>query len=982
MNNSTKFNKLVPSFNKIILIKGKIMSLKSTYRLIGTIVFLISATVLFLTVQPSVSFWDPGEISAASYSLQVPHPPGGPLWLIIGRFFSMIPFAHNIGYRINTVSVLAGAFSVLILYLSAVKLIESYRGKNYKDIPDALITYISAATGALAFAFCDTFWFNAVESNYFAVSTLLFSLVVWLMMDWYEKADVKSNEKYIILMAYLIGLSTGVHLMSVLAVLTFISVVVMRKYVTDDEMYKKSAYLFLIHIGILLVIAIGLWASQTSTIPPTSEQFHAFDSKFKWIMLGVSAIFMGASWKKVFNRNSFYVPLMIGAVVLAVAYPGVVKIFPSFLLAIGGPDVATNLLILVIILAVLIYVTFWSAKKNKQILHVASLSLLFTLLGFTTYAMIIIRSSQHTPMNENSPDNFKKLMYYLGREQYGDFPIFERRFSQEPNQQGIYTNYSSDLDFIWRYQLNHMFNRYLLWNFAGKISTNQDAGVKWSQLYGIPFLIGLLGLYFHFRKDWKMASAWLILFIFMGYLIAFYQNQQQPQPRDRFYFYPGAFFVFAVWIAIGIREIAGLIIEKIKNPSTARTAVFACLGLGLLLIPGNMLRTNYFSHDRSHNWLPWDFSYNLLQSCKPNAILFTNGDNDTFPLWYLQDVEGVRQDIRVVCLSLANTDWYNLQLKNNSPYGAMKVKFGMSNDEIKQLQPIQWQPQVISIPVSKEAIKEFNVTDTSVIKNGDITFTMNNTLQFGDVKAIRIQDQVVLDIVKNNLWDRPIYFASTCSQDCFIGMDNYLDMEGLASRLVPEKLIGANDVNPDITYKDLFDINPSYSKTYLPGFKFRGVNDKRVFFDETETRLIQNYRNVYVRLAYYYLNVAKNDSLCIATLDQMDKIIPKSNIDIDYRFLYDIGNLYYAAGDTSKYKLIAADVEKQALQNLDVSANDLQSPYNAYSILERIYVNLKEYDKAIGILQRLETYYPNAGGIKTEIQQLQQMKQANAALKK
>jgi tetratricopeptide (TPR) repeat protein len=312
----------------------------------------------------------------------------------------------------------------------------------------------------------------------------------------------------------------------------------------------------------------------------------------------------------------------------------------------------------------------------------------------------------------------------------------------------------------------------------------------------------------------------------------------------------------------------------------------------------------------------------------------------------------------------------------------MKVKFGMSNDEIKQLQMIQWQPQVISIPVSKEAIKEFNVTDTSVIKNGDITFTMNNTLQFGDVKAIRIQDQVVLDIVKNNLWDRPIYFASTCSQDCFIGMDNYLDMEGLASRLVPEKLIGANDVNANITYKDLFDINPSYSKTYLPGFKFRGVNDKRVFFDETETRLIQNYRNVYVRLAYYYLNVAKNDSLCIATLDQMDKIIPKSNIDIDYRFLYDIGNLYYAAGDTSKYKLIAADVEKQALQNLDVSANDLQSPYNAYSILERIYVNLKEYDKAIGILQRLETYYPNAGGIKTEIQQLQQMKQANAALKK
>ncbi len=950
------------------------MNLKSVYRLIGTIVFLISATVLFMTVQPSVSFWDPGEISAASYSLQVPHPPGGPLWLIVGRFFSMIPFAHNIGFRINTVSVLAGAFSILLLYLTAVKLIESYRGRNYKDIPDALITYISASIGALAFAFCDTFWFNAVESNYFAVSTLLFSLVIWLMMDWYEKAEVKTNEKYIIMMAYLIGLSSGVHLMSVLAILTFISVVVMRKYVTDDEQYKKSAYIFLIHAGILLLFAIGLWSSQTSTTAPTSDQFHAFDSKFKWVMIGVSAIYMGALWKKIFNRNSFYIPILIGGLVLGIAYPGIVKGFPALLLALGGSDIITNLLILIVILAIVIYVTFWSARNKKEILHIASLSLLFTLLGFTTYAMIIIRSNEHTPMNENSPDNFKKLMYYLDREQYGDFPIFERRFSQEPNQQGIYTNYSSDLDFMWRYQINHMFNRYLLWNFAGKISTDQDAGVKWDQLFAIPLLIGLFGLYFHFKKDWKMASAWLILFIFMGYLIAFYQNQQEPQPRDRFYFYPAAWFVFAVWIAIGVREIAGLIMDKIKDPSTAKTAVFACLGLSLLLIPGNMLRTNFFSHDRSNNWLPWDFSYNLLQSCKPNAILFTNGDNDTFPLWYLQDVEGVRRDIRVVCLSLANTDWYDLQLKNESPYGAMKINLGMSDQDIKALQPVQWEPQIVTVPVSKKEISKFGVTDTSVINNGKISFTMNNTLQFGDVKAIRIQDIIVRNIVENNTWDRPIYFASTCSQDCFIGMDNYLQMQGLASQLVPEKLIGANDVNADITMKDLFNLNPSYSKSYLPGFKFRGINDKNVFFDQTETRLIQNYRNVYVRLAYYYINSEKNNSMCIKTLNKMEQVIPRNIVPIDYRFLYDIGNLYYAAGDTAQYKIVSADVEKEALNHLDVTANDLQSPYNAYSILERTYMNLKEYDKAIGILQKLEVYYPNASGIKSEIQQIQQMK--------
>ena len=284
-----------------------------------------------------------------------------------------------------------------------------------------------------------------------------------------------------------------------------------------------------------------------------------------------------------------------------------------------------------------------------------------------------------------------------------------------------------------------------------------------------------------------MGSAWLILFIFMGYLIMFYQNQQQPQPRDRFYFYPGALLVFAACIAVGVREIIELVMKKIKDPSLGRTTAFACLGVFLLLIPGNMLRTNYFTHDRSKNWLPWDFAYNLLQSCKPNGILFTNGDNDTFPLWYLQDVEGVRTDIRVVCLSLANTDWYNEQLKDTSPYGALKVKFSMTDDMIAQLSPMEWKTQAVSVPVSKDAIKEFNVTDTSIIKSGQLTWVMKPTLEIGDDSGIRIQDIVVRDIIQNNTWDRPIYFASTCSPDCYIGLDDYLRTEGLATRLVPQK---------------------------------------------------------------------------------------------------------------------------------------------------------------------------------------------------
>ncbi len=959
------------------------MTVKLVRRLIGAFVFLLSTVILFLTVQPSVSFWDPGEISASSYSMMVPHPPGGPLWLIIGRVFSMIPFAANIGFRINTVSVLAGSFSILILYFIIIKLIENYRGKEYKNSTDAIITYISALIGALAFAFCDTFWFNAVESNYFSLSTLLFSLVVWLMMIWNDHADEPGSEKYIILMAYLIGLSFGVHLMSVLAIFTFVFVVVMKKYVTDDETYKKTAYIFLIHLGIVLIIAIGLWSSQTSTTPPTPEEYKAFDSKFVWIMLGISALFMGAFWKKIFHKNSFYIPIIVAGVILLLAYPGVVKGFPGLLLAIGGAGVVFNIIIFAAILGILVYVIYWSAKNKKSILNFAATALLFTLLGFTTYAMIIIRSNQNPPMNENWPDNFHKLMYYLDREQYGDFPILKRRFSAEPHQQGIYTNYSSDLDFMWRYQIDHMFNRYLGWNFIGKVSTIQDSGVKWSQLYGIPFFLGLIGLYFLFRKDWKMASAWLILFIFMGYMIAFYQNQQQPQPRDRFYFYPGAFFVFAAWISVGTRELVELIREKLKNNSLSKYAVFGALGLGILLIPGNMLRTNYFTHDRSRNWLPWDFSYNLLQSCKPNAILFTNGDNDTFPLWYLQDVEGVRRDIRVVCLSLANTDWYNEQLKNTSPYGAEKVKFSLTDDMIKQLSPIEWKTQMVSIPVSKDVIKKFsstdvsvlNVQDTSVLNSGDITFRMNPTIEIGGIKGIRIQDIVVKDIVENNLWDRPIYFASTCSPDCYIGMDDYLEMEGLASRLVPIKRNGPVYVNSKITSADLFNMNPSYSTTYKTGFKFRGINDKSIFYDETETRLIQNYRNTFINLAYYYKNVVNDNAMCVKTLDMMEKEIPRSVVEMDYRILYDVANIYYSAGAIDRFKQLTSDIEPIALQNLNISMEDLQSPYNSFSMLERIYVNLKEYDKAIGILQKLQNMMPNAGGVQQEIDRLKQMEQ-------
>ena len=945
-------------------------------RIIGAFVFLISFIVLLLTVQVSVSFWDPGEISAASYSLMVPHPPGGPFWLMIGRIFSMIPFANDVGFRINLVSVFSGALTVLLLYLIVIRIIEHYKKEKYSDFSDKLLTYLSAAVGALALSFCDTFWFNATESNYFALSTLLFALVVWLMMLWLEKYETPGNEKYIILMAYIIGIATGVHLMSVLAILTFIGIVVMKKFVTDEEMYKKSGYIFLLHMGILALIALALWASQKSSQPPSTTQYEAFDSKFRWIMIGVSIVYVGVLWKQVFNKNSFYFPIAVGGVFLAIAYPGVVKLFPALLLAIGGPGLSTNLMIFLIILAALIYLVYWTNKNKKSILNLAALALLFTLLGFTSYCMIIIRSNENTPMDENSPNNFNDLVYYLNREQYGDFPIFKRRFSNDPMHRDIYTNYSSDLDFLLNYQINHMFNRYLLWNYAGRESTVQDSSVDWSELWGIPFFIGLIGIYFHFRKDWKTASWFLILFIFMGYLTAFYQNQQQPQPRERDYFYAGAYFVFAIWIAIGAKELIELIVSKIKGLRLKNIAAYAVMAILIVLIPIHMLHANYFTHDRSKNWLPWDLSYNLLQSCKPDAILFTGGDNDTFPLWYLQYVEGIRRDVRVVCLSLANTNWYLEQLKNTEPYGAKKVKFQMSDAQLENIEVTEWEPHAVSIPVSKADIQKFDVTDSSVIKSGSISFRVPNTIQFGNVKGIRVQDMAVLDIVRSNSWDRPIYFASTCGRDSYIGLDDYLKLEGLTYRIVPQKSPEQTDyLDVSLLQKEFLrpDSSITISKDYSPGFLFRGLRNKNIFYTDMEDGLIQNYRNIFVRLASYYQYDIQNNKLALRTLDIMEKKIPREIISMDYRLLYNVGNIYFNAGDYDKFKKIALEIEPSAISNLKNSVYQTNSPYNSFSMLTDIYLKLKQYGKAVDILNQLKSYYPNDTGLNKEIERIKQM---------
>ncbi len=1001
------------------------MNVKRFERIIGSCVFLFSLTVLYKTVQPSVSFWDCGEVSAAAFGMQIPHPPGSPFMTLMGRFFSMLPTAANYGLRINYLSVLTGGLTVLMLYSIIVKLIENYNGRNYANVQNALFTYMSAAVGALAFSFSHSFWFNGTESEIYALNTTIFAAIIYVGMVWNEKADNQDAAKYLFLLSYLIGISTALRMFGILAIITVVMIIMYRKYDTDEKAYKLTGYIFLGHFALMLLIALVLWANEVGSTAPSIEEYKDYDTQFKIIMFVVSAAIIGIFRKKLLNKNSIYLAFFIGVIAKYIIYPGIVMKIPEFLGLIAGDNTGTAITLFTAIFVLLGTVIYFAHANKQEMLFTIATCVLFIMIGWTTYATILIRANQNTPMNENAPRDFAGFLSYLNREQYGDFPTFKRRFSQEQGQQGIYdpAKYSSDLSFVWKYQVNHMMTRYILWTYGGRSSWHQDAGPDvWpfngvanvfgalcnlkfegdghNSFFGIPFLVGLLGIYFHFRKDWKMAVAFLILFLFTTYLFAFYQNQQEPQPRERDKFYAAGGFAFAVWIGIAVKGLLDLVEQKIATVSLSRTLSWIIVGVLFLFIPGRMLQANYREHDRSKNWIPWDLAYNQLQSCAPNAILFTNADNDTFPLWYLQDVEGIRTDIRIVNLSLANTPWYVQQLKNQEPHGAMKVKLSFSDEMLNEqnYRPVQWEPQMDSLMVPPDYFKksvnhnnyaglspkakallqdEYNIKDSTILRAGKIVWRVDNTVTFGGIKALRAQDLLVKDIIEQNNWERPIYFALTCSGDCKVGLDEYMKLEGIAYRLVPERCqanIG-DMVNEQILNSQLFSGSQGFSKVYEPGFKFRGLNDTAIFLDDNQERFLQMYRNAFLRMALHSFNNGHQDK-CLNVLDEMEKTIPQAHCPMEYYTAYDISRLYRACGEIRKAEYLESQVETVVQKILERSSTNT-APYD---ILIRMYEKRKDYDKLIALFTRLQARSPEDAGIRQTIEKYRALKfAANSA---
>nr|MDA3779596.1 DUF2723 domain-containing protein [Bacteroidales bacterium] len=671
---------------------------KSYNKVFGWLAFFIAAIVYTLTLEPTASLWDCGEFIATAFRLEVGHPPGAPLFMILARFFTIFSVPENAAKMVNFLSALASAFTIMFLFWTITHFAKKIiiKDDNNYSINNIIAILGSGFVGAMAYTFSDTFWFSAVEAEVYATSSLFTAVVFWAILKWENEAGKKYSNRWIVLIAYLVGLSIGVHLLNLLAIPAIVFVYYFKKY----KVSKKGIFN-------ALVISVVILASIMYIIIP-----------------GVIKV---ASWFELLFVNGFGLPYNSGVIFYAI-----------------------------FLIAIIVVSLRYTIKHNKVILNTLVLGITVILIGYSSFSMVVIRSLADPPMDQSNPDNVFSLLSYINREQYGDRPLFYGQSYNAPvssrkqgkavykKQDGKYKivanktkikydsrftsffprMYSSDkkhikdykswvdikgktisvygnnrktekrvvpslannIAFFVKYQVGYMYLRYFMWNFAGRQNDIQGHGgiLKGNWISGIPFvdnarlgsqenlpehmknnkarniyyflplLLGLAGLLLQYRKNKKDFVVVMMLFILTGLAIVVYLNQYPHQPRERDYAFAGSFYSFAIWIGLGVLALFELFKKKLPGKSSSITAVI----ISLLAVPTIMACENWDDHDRSDLYATRDFGYNYLNTCKKDAIIFTNGDNDTFPLWYAQEVEGIRTDVRVVNLSYLRADWY------------------------------------------------------------------------------------------------------------------------------------------------------------------------------------------------------------------------------------------------------------------------------------------------------------------------------------
>lgn len=978
------------------------LTYKQINNLSGWLVFAISTLVYILTVEQTASFWDPGEFVAVSYKLQVPHPPGAPFMLLVYRMFGFLALGDplQVAYWMNIGSALFSGFTILFLFWSITlmgkRLFSVVEGEETKGQTIALMG--AGMVGALVYTFTDSFWFSAVEAEVYAMSSFFTAIVIWAFLKWDVIKDPKEENRWLVFIAYLVGLSIGVHLLNLVTLPALALIYYFKKYSNPN---LKGGIVAMFLGGVALIIINN------------------------FIIPGLPSL---AGSMEIWMVNSLGLPFGSGIVFFG-------------LLFIGALVIAFRI----------------SIQREMAVFNTILLSLTFILIGYGSYALIVVRANQDPVINENAPKDIISYVSYLKREQYGYRPllhgqyftatlvdqeegdpiymkgknsyeivdydlrntydpekttILPRIYSTQESHKRIYRSklgikegqeptFGDNLYFMFSHQLGHMYWRYFLWNFSGRESDFSDANwiglgdalsdnfpdyIKENKAHNnylmLPLILGLVGFFFQAKKDQKYFYVNLMLFLMMGVVLVLYLNSPPIEPRERDYIYVGSFYAFAIWIGLGALALAHGLNKFTKNLATAGLAAT----LLTLPIAGLMASENWDDHNRKGRYFSVDAARNFLASCAPNAILFTGGDNDTFPLWYVQEVENFRTDVRVVVLSYFDTDWYVEQMTrdvNESkalPFSLEPQRYQKGTNDVlyvmekeglnaisarEYLNLINSGSELLQMKTSGKTVINM-VPSRNLILDVDSSFLANDEIvpaKFKDLFVPQMNLQVsgnyvtkgtlmLLDLIVSNNWERPIYFNNTSLSTLGLNISEHVVMEGLTYRLLPIR-------KPDTLREELVNTDLAM-KNYMEKFAFRGMNDPNVYLDEEYRRFTSNHRSALNSIALALLDenrmedAAKLLNFGLATIP--DKAVP-----------YDLSSgqsvpLFFEVGEDEKALDIVDKISKRSLDMITYyTKNDLGYDRELLVSIEMIkyFIPLLEergyQEKALDLKKRLES---------------------------
>ena len=1052
---------------------------KITNNIIGWIVFAIAAFTYCMTVEPSASFWDCPEFISTATKLEVGHPPGAPFFMLTGNFFTHFTGdPAKAAFCVNIMSALLSALCILFLFWTITHLTRMLICKDGTVTTWGQIITImgSGVVGALAYTWSDTFWFSAEEGEVYAYSSMFTALVFWLILKWEDHADEPHSDRWIVLIFYLTGLSIGVHLLNLLCLP---AIALVYYYKRHPQAQTKGSLVALL-VGFLLVAAV-LYGVVPGIVKVGGwfELFFVntlgmpFNTGMVVYILALIAVVLTAIWSTTKTNRT----LTNGLYLASVGMLGIPFFGTGFM----------SVLIGIVLLATLYFLLNMKRKDGKmllrkRILNTSLLCMLMLMIGYSSYAVIVIRSVANPPMDQNSPEDIFSLGSYLSRDQYGQTPLFfGQAFTSQPdfdaNGQAIYNtttehhrkektqaneadtyedvesleslqypsgmkmlfprmyssahaqayndwlggnlhlrdvNYTTsggdfqygqmpsqwdNLNFFISYQINFMYWRYFMWNFAGRQNGYQSNGEKehgnWltgipfidNAIYGnqkelpnelqqdkahnvfymLPLLLGLLGLFWQaFRGDKGVKQFWVVFFLFFmtGLAIVLYLNQTPMQPRERDYAYAGSFYAFAIWIGMGVAALADLLGRALKarKKATEEFGVLPAAVVSVLcvLVPLQMVSQTWDDHDRSGRYACRDFGLNYLDTMPEkladgtpaNPIIFSNGDNETFPLWYNQETEGKRTDARVCNLEYLQTEWYTDQMVRpayNSPslpiawkraeyvddgkHGYFPIVDRKAElDAFKKAHPNGPDPYELTYIMDNYVrTKQIFPTDSVVVKvnkqnviNQGITVPagmeipdhISLSLKWAGRGMSRKQVMIYEMLARNN-WKRPIYMSVTLGAENYAGLQDYFCLEGLAYRLTPFKL-GQSRIDTDKMYTNL-----------MKHFKYGNVAMPGIFLDETNLRMAQTHRRMFSILVERLLNEGKKDK-ALAALRMCEKVLPEATVPYEYADV-DLATLWFHAGDKANAARVAKEVARQNWQYLNWANTLPQETAYAYA---------------------------------------------------